>query len=489
MGSSVISKDYIEGELKRYKVPGIGIGVIKDGKVILKEGFGFKNLAKKSLVTPLTQFGIASCSKSFTSTLIGMLADDGYFGLEQPIKEYLPDFEMYDSVATAECTLKDMLTHNTGLGGHDALWVDNITRADLWNRLRYLEPNKPFRSTVQYNNLIYTIAGHIAEKVTGKTWDKLIEERIFKPLEMNNSNTSITKMVLAKDFATPYWQSESGPFEIDNWNVDLGGPAASINSCVDDMLKWLQFHIDEGVTQSKNGKEGKRLIKKETLDEMHKTQVPYTLWPWDFDELPPTGGYGMAWFTDVYRGEAMYFHVGEIEGYTAMEVVIPKQHLGIIILNNIHKPATLIQQSITYTIIDNVLGLTPEDWSTRFYNERNNYGHMLEDWNNNLMPGKPVSGTLPSHAISEYFGKYFNPGYGDINIDIINGQLKCIYRGVEEKMEHYHYDVFKVPNIKMDTLLVTSPLSFIVNPLTGEIDRFEFQLVDGIAPITFIRKK
>lgn len=222
---------------------------------------------------------------------------------------------------------------------------------------------------------------------------------------------------------------------------------------------------------------------------MHKTQVPYTLWPWDFDELPPTGGYGMAWFTDVYRGEAMYFHVGEIEGYTAMEVVIPKQHLGIIILNNIHKPATLIQQSITYTIIDNVLGLTPEDWSTRFYNERNNYGHMLEDWNNNLMPGKPVSGTLPSHAISEYFGKYFNPGYGDINIDIINGQLKCIYRGVEEKMEHYHYDVFKVPNIKMDTLLVTSPLSFIVNPLTGEIDRFEFQLVDGIAPITFIRKK
>ena len=479
----LIDSAFVETLLKKYRFPGMGIGVIANGEVLLSEGFGLRNLETDEPITADTCYGIASCTKSFTAALAGMLADEGILELDRPVCEYLPDFRMYDPASSAQCTLRDMFTHRTGLDGYDALWTDQITRADLFARLRYLKPNHPFRSSVQYSNLMYTIAGHVLERVTGRAWDELIRERIFEPLGMSRSSTSVDAMVKEDDYARPYWQSEKGPVAVENWNVDLGGPAASINSTVSDMLKWLQFNLDGGRAGEK------ALLREETMAELHTAQAAYKLWSWDFEEVPPIGGYAMGWCCDVYRGHPLCFHIGEIEGYGSMQMILPREKVGIVCFNNIHKPCILLQNTVVYTILDRLLGLPPIDWDERFWAERENYGYMLEHWELDLAGSSRIEGTQLSHPLRDYTGEYAEPGHGSITIEEEAGKLKCVYRGVVQEMEHYHYDVFRVSPIKMDTLLVTSLLSFVADPKTGGIDRLEFGLYPQADPIVFKKKR
>jgi len=470
---------YIEKELERYQVPGLGLAVIKEDQVILCEGFGFRDLAKKTPVTPKTQFGIASCSKSFTAAVIAMLADEGLLTFDTPLKEYFPDFKLYDPIAEELCTIQDLLTHRTGVAGHDALWVDEIDRGELWKRLEYIRPNAPFRSAAQYSNLMYTMAGHVAEKLTGKTWDALIYERIFQPLGMENSNTSIDDMLRSPDYAMPYWQGADGPVPIRNWNVDLGGPAASINSCLEDMARWVRFQMNGGVWN------GKRLISEENMEKLHLTHTPYHLWPWKYEELATVGGYGLGWFTDVYRGREMVFHYGEIEGYCSLQAYLPKEKIGAVCMVNLHKPCTLILNSVWYTVIDKLLGLEPIDWAERFAQETGKYGRMYEHWDVNLLPQEPVGDTKLSHKLCEYAGCYHDPGYGNFEITVEGDGLMGYYRGMKQPIDHYHYDTFKVPDIKMDTLLYTAPLTFLTDPCSGEIDSFLIPLEPRVQPILF----
>ena len=481
---ALISKEYVEKELERYRFPGMAIGVIRDGEVLMSEGFGYRDLAEKSLIDGDTQFGIASCTKSFTSALLGMLEDDGILSLDRPVSEYLPDFKMNDPVATRYCSLKDMLSHRTGLGGYDALWVDANTksREELWQRLQYLKPNEQFRGKVQYSNLMYSIAAHAAEKLTGKSWDEMVRERIFRPLHMDRTNTSIRDMVPDPNHASPYWQSDDGPVAIDNWNVDLGAPCGGINSTVNDMLKWLQFHMDGGVTP-----EGKRLIRKETLDRLHRSCVPYTLWAWDFPENALNAGYGMGWYSDVYRGHSVYWHIGEIEGYGAMQGFFPREKLGIVVFNNIQKPCVLPQLSCVYTIIDHALGLPETDWSERLWAQRNNYGNMLEDWRCDLMETEQDDSIPLSHDPKAYTGEYFEPGHGKLQIVREGDGFRCLYRGVREQMIHWHGDTFKIPELKQDTLLYDCPLSFVTDAETGEICGLDLRLYGQVPPIRFER--
>ena len=492
----IISKEYVNRELARYKVPGMGIGVIKDGEILMAEGFGYADLEKKIPIDKDTLWGIASCSKSFTACLLVMLSEEGYFDMEEPIRDFLPDFRLYDPAATELCTVTDLLCHRTGIGGYDALWTDTCSRADLWDRLRYLKPNKPFRGAVQYSNLMYTIAGHIAEKLTGKSYEELIREKIFLPLGMTRTNCSITDMCKDGNYARPYWQgsvdgtsdaylvNDEGPLLVENWNVDLGCPCGGINSCVSDMLKWLSFHINDGVA------DGKRLLSHESMVLLHTAQVPYIMWEWKFPEVPPIGGYALGWYNDVYRGHPVVWHTGEIEGYGTMQYFFPREKLGIVVFNNIHKPDVLVECSCIYTIIDNVLGLPREDWSSRFWAERNTYGHMLEDWQCDLMgDGAPVPGTNLSHGLDAYTGKYFEPGHGTIEIFREGDALRMKYRGVVQEMEHYHYDVFRVPHVKQDTLIYTCPLTFHTSYEDGSIDGFEFKLYSQVGPLWFRRVK
>ena len=476
---AVIGKEYIEKEMNRYLIPGLGLSVVKDDQVILCKGYGYRDIADQTPVTPKTQFGIASCTKSFTAMIAAMLVDEGRLEMDVPLKEYFPDFKLYDPVATELCTMRDLLTHRTGIAGHDALWVDEIDRAELWKRLRYIQPNAPFRSIPQYSNLMVAMAGHAEEKITGRSWDELIAEKILKPLGMNDSNTSINDMLKADDHATPYWPKGGRPCPIKNWNVDLGGPAASINSCPEDMIKWICFQMNGGVWN------GKRLVSEENMDDIHRAHVAYYLWPWKYRELPAMGGYGLGWDVDVYRGFGVVFHYGEIEGYCALQAFLPKEKIGIVCLVNLHKPCVLFLNSLWYTIMDNLLGLEPVDWSERFSKETGNYGGVYDHWEVNLLQAEPVKGTTPSHALQDYAGSYHNPGYGNFEIAMEKDQLTGFYRGMKQQLIHYHYDTFKAPDIKMDTQLYTLPLTFLTNPYSGEIDSFAIPMEPRVDPILF----
>ncbi|MDR0552138.1 MAG: serine hydrolase [Spirochaetaceae bacterium] len=481
-GNPIINDIFVTKEMERYRVPGLALSVFTEEESLLRKGYGYRDLTKKTPVTPGTQFGIASCSKSFTSMLAAMLDDEGILRFDVPLCEYFPDFRLYDPQATKGCTMRDMLTHLTGIAGHDALWTDTIDRAALWERLRFIEPNAAFRGAVQYSNLIYTMAGHAMEKITGQTWEALIKERIFQALGMKNSNTSVNDMVLKEDYATPYRQSDTLPFPVKPWNVDLGGPAASINSCLTDMELWIRFNMGDGVWQ------GKRLVSGKNLNLVHQGQVAYRLWRWNYPEADPMGQYAMGWYTNLYRNREIVFHVGEIEGYCSMQAFLPKEKIGFVCLMNLHKPCMLIKNALLYTIIDNLLELPPANWGERLSKETGQYGYMYEHWEVNLLKGEPVQGTAPSHPLKAYAGMYHNPGYGNFEIIAGGKALEGRYRDVKEALVHYHYDTFRVPEIKMDTQLYTLPLTFTTNPYTGDIDGFHIPMEPRVTPIFFRRK-
>ena len=478
----VISKEYVEKELARYKTPGMGVGVIRNGEVLFAGGFGYKDLETKERIDADTMWAIASCSKSFTGTLLGMLVDDGVLDFDRPLKDYLPDFKMYDAFATAECTLRDMMCHRTGLASYDAVWSDDTIkeRSELWRRLQYLKPNLPFRYKAQYNNYMVDMAAHVAEKVTGKSWDDMVNDRIFRPLCMTRSSTLVKYLNESENVCTGYWPGEDGPFKVAHWNSDVSAPAGGINSTINDMLKYLDFHLKRGVLP-----DGTRLMKEETMRDLHMQNIRYTLWPWRFDEVSPIGGYAMGWYNDNYRGEPMYWHLGEIEGFGTLQCCLPKSQIGIILYNNLQCPDILIQCSVLYTIIDNLLGFEPVDWSERMWSVRDIKGNMHGDWKLDLV-GDAEAGHAPCHPLEDYVGTYGEPGHGVLDIELSEGKLYMTWRGFTQEILPLNYDVFRIPEVKMDTLLVNAPIYFHTD-VNGQICGFGFKIYDEVDPIEFVR--
>ena len=478
----VISKEYVEKELARYKTPGMGVGVIRNGEVLFAGGFGYKDLETKERIDADTMWAIASCSKSFTGTLLGMLVDDGVLDFDRPIKDYLPDFKMYDAFATAECTLRDMMCHRTGLASYDAVWSDDTIkeRSELWRRLQYLKPNLPFRYKAQYNNYMVDMAAHVAEKVTGKSWDDMVNDRIFRPLCMTRSSTLVKYLNESENVCTGYWPGEDGPFKVAHWNSDVSAPAGGINSTINDMLKYLDFHLKRGVLP-----DGTRLMKEETMRDLHMQNIRYTLWPWRFDEVSPIGGYAMGWYNDNYRGEPMYWHLGEIEGFGTLQCCLPKSQIGIILYNNLQCPDILIQCSVLYTIIDNLLGFEPVDWSERMWSVRDIKGNMHGDWKLDLV-GDAEAGHAPCHPLEDYVATYGEPGHGVLDIELSEGKLYMTWRGFTQEILPLNYDVFRIPEVKMDTLLVNAPIYFHTD-VNGQICGFGFKIYDEVDPIEFVR--
>ena len=171
-----------------------------------------------------------------------------------------------------------------------------------------------------------------------------------------------------------------------------------------------------------------------------------------------------------------------------MQWVLPGQKLGIVVFNNIHKPCVLIETAVAWSIIDSVLGLPAVNWADRLYEQRNNYGNLLEHWALDLTSGDSAEEAPLSHKQEDYAGIYENPGHGSIRISFGKDGWICEYRGVNQKMEHCFYDTFRVPDVKMATLLVTAPLTFIAGD-DGQIDRFEFRLYPQVDPIIFKKNK
>lgn len=470
---------FIESVIKEWKVPGLAIAVIQDGKVILSKGYGYRDVEKGLPVTPRTLFAIGSISKSFTATVLGMLSDEGKLDWDKPVRAYMPDFQLHDAAATAQMTARDLVIHDSGLPRHDALWYgSSLTRRQLYERIRYLEPSKSFRSTFQYNNLMFMTAGLLAGQIAGTSWEQLVRHRLFEPLGMLRSGFSINDSQKSDDFALTYSSAKNKIARIPFRNIDEVGPAGSINSSVEEMIRYVQLHIDKG----RYGEA--QLLSARNAEQMQTPQLvtPGTI---EYEELGHRS-YGLGLGISSYRGNKTVEHGGGIDGFSAYLAFMPRKRAGLIILTNCTEGGTAVS-IITRNVYDRLLGLDQIDWSSRARKQTEKAKQAAEEARKkNATPRK--EGTSLSHPLSDFAGDYNHPAYGRLKIEVEGSGLKGTFNQMAFSMKHFHYDIFEVPEDGEGSLvfLQNSKIAFFYNK-KGEIDRVAIPLEAAVSDIVFTR--
>lgn len=432
----------IEKTLVDYQIPGLAIGVIVDGHLVYSKGFGYRDIEKKLPVTPSTLFAIGSCSKAFTSFLMGTLIDEGLFSWDSHVIDLFPEFRMWDQYATQNLTLRDLLTHRSGMPRHDFMWYNStMSRAEFMSRLRHLEPSCDIRERYQYNNIMYVAAGFTVEQVTKKSWEDLISSRILQPLEMRQTNFSVRKMEMEADFASAYIDKGGKLKKVPLRDICVAAPAAGINSNISDLTRWVQMHLNGGVSDKQ------ALISPATLQEMHSPQVIITGVPESKESLMYAAGIG--WNIASYKGHYLVSHDGGVDGFTSIVGFLPQQGVGVIILCN--KNLTSCPRYLSLEVIDRVLELPRAAWLQEGLDgltknkETQNEDKLKED-------SLRKKGTSPSHALQDYVGEYSHPGYGIIAINLENGGLRATFNGITSLLSHWHYDIFTVAEETQDLI-------------------------------------
>ena len=487
---------YVNRVMQEWHVPGLGLGVVKDGKVVVLKGYGLRDVEHKLPVTPRTLMAIGSNSKSFTVVLMGMLADSGALDWDKPVRTYLPDFQLQDAFATQEMRPRDLVVHNSGLPRHDAVWYGrSVTREELYRRLRYLPPSASFRSKWQYQNLMFMTAGYLVERITSRSWDDLIRARIFTPLAMTRSNTSVRDLPSSDDYAVAYrWRKcpetraagagsgshdpppECGLLKIPYRNIDAVGPAGAINSSVDEMLHYIQFHIDSGSYG------GRQLVSKQNIAAMQTPQMlvgGQELWP---DELG-IATYGLALSVTNYRGRKLVQHGGGIDGFISQMSWMPKERIGVMVLTNMSGDNP-VPNVVTRDVLDRLLGLEQIDWVARAKQQaREAEEKRKKQEDERAAERKP--GTTPSHPLSAYAGAYDHPAYGRLTVAADSAGLEVSYDAFRVRLKHFHYDVFEIDDPD-DRLPVSGRVTFMMDR-KGDVDRMGVPFEPSLPDIVFTR--
>jgi CubicO group peptidase (beta-lactamase class C family) len=473
---------FVAQALKDWKVPGVGVAVIQGGQVVLLKGYGYRDVEKQLPVTPQTLFMIGSITKSFTVTTLGMLIDEGKLEWDEPVRVAFPGFKLYDPILTEQITIRDLVTHRSGLPRHDAVWyTSDFSREDLIRRLQYLEPNKPLRSTFQYNNLMFMTAGFIAGNLNGAPWEDTVRHRILEPLGMNGTTFSILASQKTPDFAQPYRKDDDVKSEVRRIPFDPQcpdtcalGPAGELNSNTEDMSKYLLFHMGKGKVA------GKQLLSENNSIQMQTPQMTISGAP----EYPENGetSYGMGFFISTYRGHKQVEHGGNLDGFSAEFTFLPADQIGVVVLSNLD--GTGLPGVIANNVFDRLLGLSEVPWSKRYLEtEVKGKESVAEAKNKGYSPHK--TGTHPSHELKDFAGEYSHPGYGIVAISPEGEGLKLALNKVTMHAKHYHYDVFEVPDDPKDPF-AKQKVMFLTD-LHGEISSLSMPLEPNVKDIVFTR--
>jgi CubicO group peptidase (beta-lactamase class C family) len=404
---------------------------------------------------------------------LGLLVDEGRLGWDVPVRHYLPAFQLYDEFATERLTIRDLVTHRAGLPRHDVAWYNAPhDREELVRRLRFLEPNTDIRTTWQYQNLMYMVAGYLIEHITGLSWEAFVQERIFQPLGMSTSNVSIKASQSADDHARPYKMKEDKLTEVPFYSAWAAGPAGAINTSVNDMTKWLQLQLDGGIFNQQ------RLIAATQLREMHAPQTVVQR-PTKYAELPHQS-YGLGWFVEPYRGHNLVHHGGNINGFSTMTSLMPHEHVGIVVLSNLN--ATPAPWIISLGIYDRLLGLDQINWTERFKQDEAVVKQAAQEGKQRGADVR-VQDTMPSHSLEQYVGEYEHPGYGILSFTLGDGTLKAQLNDNSFSVTHYHYDTFELYWEQWDLRIKAT---FSTNA-RGDIDRVVAPIEHSLSDIVFIR--
>jgi CubicO group peptidase (beta-lactamase class C family) len=470
---------WIEDVMAHWRIPGLAVGAVRDGEVVLARGYGFRDVERRLPVTPQTLMAIGSNSKSFTAALLGMLVDEGRLDWDTPVRHYLPDFQLYDDVATRLMTPRDLVSHRSGLPRHDNLWFGrSYTRRELYDRLRYIEPSATFRQRYQYQNLMFMVAGMLAEQLTGTSWEQLVADRFFAPLGMTRSNTTVRAMPADADHSLPYMIRDDRVVAVPFRNIDAVGPAGSINSSVEEMLRYIQMNIDQGSWR------GTQLFSKDVAREMQSPQSATGVVA-EYAELGP-GAYGLGVSVSGYRGHTLIAHGGGIDGFISSMSWMPGARIGVVVLTNLsgNNPVPTIVMRGVY---DRLLGLEPVDWFGRTKAEQEAAERRRQE-QERAREAERVAGTSPSHALAAYAGAYEHPAYGRADVALRAGRLVLTIDGLEMPLEHWHYNVFRVGRATDGSDRFRGTRVAFAYGAAGRIDRLQIPLEPAVADIVFSRR-
>ncbi|MEQ7051190.1 serine hydrolase [Paenibacillaceae sp. P-4] len=469
----------VKKQLEMWNVPGLALAIVKDGEIIMAEGFGYRDVERKLPVTPNTMFAIGSCTKAFTAMVAAQLVDDEKLEWDTPVRTYLPDFDMYDSMAAERITLRDMLCHRTGLPRHDNMWYGSIlTREEIIKRIKYLEPNVDFRSTWQYNNIMYTAAGYLAGHVAECNWEQLVQERIFNPLEMKESGFSVNELKLHDNAGVPYIEQEGQLREVEYRNFDAIGPAGSINSTVMDMSNWLIAHLEKGTFK------GKQIISERNLAILHSPQMscpPMINGRREF----PLSSYGLGWGFESYRGYRMLQHGGGIDGFTSHISFLPDERIGIVLLTN--RQGTMLPTSLALTVYDRLLNLDPIEWCEQLREDIHKWEAQRKQMAAENAASRGEAVLVSSTTLQRYEGHYDHPGYGIVKVQVVENGLQADFHLGCFRMSQTGEHVF---TIHSEMLGVTANIKFVADE-EGNVIQLSapLNIEPGAKDITFRRTK
>jgi CubicO group peptidase (beta-lactamase class C family) len=465
----------IEKILKDWNVPGCGIGIVYKDRLIFAKGYGYRDLEKKLPVTPQTLFQIASNTKLFTATAVGFIVEEGKLAWDKPVKTFVPQIQFYNDELNANVTMRDMLSHRTGISRHDYIWDNSdFTRQELFDRIKYLEPSIPLRQGYLYNNLMYAASGQIVEILSGKTWEEFVTEKIFTPLEMRNSIFVVEDMLKQTDYMNPYYEKRDttillrSPYYTKQQGV---GPCGSIISNIEDLSKWV-------IAQMNGGKfNGKDVIPKTIIRETLQPAIPTSGAPDRyFENLNSI--YGMGRSTSSYKGHYLTGHGGAIGGIYSHISLMPVDSIGIIVFTN---RLSQLPSIIAFTLYDKLLSLPFTPWS-----ERNLLDYLRNKKSQSEARKKPdadrIMGTKPSHELISYSGEYEDPAYGVLKVNYKDNGLSFIFNDLNLPLYHYHYDRFVTPD---DEIYGKWAVNFLTNA-QGDIDQLKISLDEK--EVVFTRK-
>jgi CubicO group peptidase (beta-lactamase class C family) len=442
-------EQYVRKALAEWNVPGAAIAIVRNDSLIYAKGFGVREIGRPEPVDAKTIFAIGSNTKAFTAAALEMLVDDGKMNLDAPVSAYLPGFRLSDPLATEQVVVRDLLSHRTGVARNEWAWYgSHFTRDELARNLRYLPMAAPFRTRFVYNNVTYVTAGQVLAHATGGTWDEFLRTRIFAPLGMTSTSTSIRDLASASDVAWPHAETAQGVRAIPRYDGDNVGPAGSINSNVTDMAQWLRLHLAGGTYN------GKRILSERGVDEMRTAQM-----------VIPTGrgsrlmfpdahliAYGLGLMLSDHAGKLLVEHNGEIDGMTSAVGMVPEAHFGVVVLTNMAGVTT--STALVRRVVDLELRQPPRDWSREFKATADSLDAVMRAAEAALASQR-VPNTKPTLLLAAYAGTYADSAFGELTVTERGGTLWCSRGTWRGALAHWQYDTFRSP-----------PLSAVVPPAT-----------------------
>jgi CubicO group peptidase (beta-lactamase class C family) len=466
---------FVIEQLAAWEVPGCAVAAVKDGQLVLTEGWGRRDVDTDLPVTAQTLFAIGSVTKSFTAATVGALVDDGLLEWQRQLHDCVPDLRLHDPVVTERLSVVDLLSHRSGLPRHDLAWIGHpdLTRADVVQRLRFLPLSRDLRQTFQYCNLGYLLAGHVVDVVSGTSWEDLLRSRLLLPLGMGRSNLSVEEMTADADHASAYERRHGVIVPVPVRSLTALAPAGAINSCAADMSRWLLAQLGQGQV------DGTAIMSPATVTRQH---TPHMLVPEDRTFAASTRyAYGLGWMIGRYREHRLVQHSGGIDGFQTECMLLPDDGIGVVVLTNTSSSA--MAPVVAYRVLDELLGLEPHDW---FSDIKPRFDAAVAGAKEARDARRVVPDAPPPRPLHAYAGEYEHPAYGRLSINVDGDTLVPRLGTLKLSLAHRHYETFDLEWHEFGNQPHLFPVMFLSDP-DGDITGLTVPLEPTVKPLRFDR--